>query len=252
MIAIGSPPCATSRFCYDFFVTLLDGSPDMGQTVFSDDDLTWARRFLVNLLKIQDPTWLRKPIGPLAVYWNTADASPHSAAYLIHVAQVLDPLRIKTSAVSHPTMRRKIRELFRAPTTGSTFDDLLAELEFGSTLSRFASPIIFEPLAVGLAHRGDTPKSPDYGIVLPDEFVILEVTRIQYGFMSEWDQGTAAAAEQFKTRASRRRLRRAISFTAPIMASRGDLLQLASPQILDDFEQHEQGARHFAFAAGPA
>jgi hypothetical protein len=185
----------------------MDDVPDLDGSVFGENDLAWARQYLLNSIKFLDEDWLHAPVGPLGGMWAiTRGSQPMS--YLIHFAQILRDIDRATERRSVPVLHRKLRSILR-PASLKSFEDDFTELEFGGHLAAYASPILFEPLATyGSQDESSRPRSPDYAILLPGGFAYFEVTRPTFAFINSWHTGAEEADEAIRVRLWRRGLRR--------------------------------------------
>lgn len=229
----------------------LDDEINLQSTVFDQENLNWARQYLVNSIRFLDEDWLPNPTGPLGGMWAITRGT-HAASFLIHFAQIMRDIDRATAASSVPVLHRKLRAILR-PANGQSFEDDMTELEFGGHMASYASPIFFEPLALNESRNdANRQRSPDYALYLPGGLVYFEVTRPTFGFINAWDIGAEEAAEAIRIRLWRRGLRRAIQFRAPITASREDLKLLHSRDVLDAIERDTEGARQVRLSMGEA
>ena len=63
------------------------GHMDLSNMIFTQGDLQKAREYLFPLIEKVDSSWLTKPKGPLAKFWNSD--SPYATCFLIAIASVL-------------------------------------------------------------------------------------------------------------------------------------------------------------------
>lgn len=139
----------------------LDDEINLQSTVFDQENLNWARQYLVNSIRFLDEDWLPNPTGPLGGMWAITRGT-HAASFLIHFAQIMRDIDRATAASSVPVLHRKLRAILR-PANGQSFEDDMTELEFGGHMASYASPIFFEPLALNESRNdANRQRSPDY------------------------------------------------------------------------------------------
>lgn len=224
-------------------MSFLNDEPDLSSSQFTMDDLTDARTCLVKVLTEIDPAWLKRPIGPLAEYWNMDP--DFGAPFLIHVSKVLSRLYYEdaVTGTSRVILRDKIAGLFRGPIRSRTFEEDLSELEVAYMLSHRVRPLVFEPLALAdlFPSKGKKSKSPDYAVMFPEEMVCFEVTNIHFEMLETWERGAEAAAGALNAWLRMRSLRRQIEFTCPVQTPPADLEALTAETVLSEIERSESG-----------
>jgi hypothetical protein len=165
----------------------LECETDLVDTRFNADHLRDAREFFVSALQQEDPKWLRKPVGPLKVYWE--DSGSYAVCYLIELYRMLNFLQHRMTDKSKPIFIQKFKEILRSKTE-KEFDAILTELQVASLITEWVSPISFEPLvpAEPIRQSSNKPKSPDYGLRFPDGDIVVEVTVFTANILEEWDK----------------------------------------------------------------
>ena len=157
----------------------VNSNPDLSGTIFSQPDLEGARQVWQDVFNKIDPDWEAKPVGLLGQQWVSDDL--HSTCCLIDLAQILSVVSRVLTKKSVPVFHTKIRSLLRTRDE-KQFNELLAELQVAGLLSKYVSPIGFEPIVPEeLLRAANKPKSPDYAIRLPSADVVIEVTVLNTG-----------------------------------------------------------------------
>ncbi len=209
-------------------MNFLDHQYDLSRTIYSSQHLDLARDFWRGLLEQHDPRWLRKPIGPLSVHWK-ANGVP-AACFLINLAIDLEKLRVHCDPTSHVILDEKIAELLRRK-KGRQFEATLTEIQVAALLADRITPITFEPLVPRDKHSApNKPKSPDYGIVLPDGNVLVEVTVITVGHLDYWDKRAQQIRDQLSVHFKRLSINRIVNSSYPLYFYRNPP---SSKQIMD-------------------
>lgn len=206
-------------------------SPDLAGTRFRVNDLIVARSVYADVFADLDPQWPSDPIGPLASHW-LADGS-YSATYLIHVARVLWQLSNgNITTKSFPILRDKVLMLLRPPTLAA-YEETLIELEVAASLSERASPISFEPLVPDdLSDAPSKPRSPDYGLRLPESDGTVEVTVWHWKMMRDWDLMATELRNRLEVKLAKLGLHRHVAIELPIRLSNVDARNLTSSAVL--------------------
>ncbi|MBB5376042.1 hypothetical protein HNQ07_001499 [Deinococcus metalli] len=214
----------------------LESRPDLTSTVFSSQDLATAKEVLVSLISSLDADWLETPTGPLGLQW--LGEGLYSATFLIHVAQIVYVLDRNVTQRSVPIFRDKLKQILRPPRREGSFEELLSELEAAALLAHRVSPISFEPLVPESAiFAPNKPRSPDYGVRLPDGDVCFEVTNVHIELLESWDIAAQHMGDLINRQVLKKGLRREVSVSASVRASRTDLADLskiALPRILGE------------------
>ena len=152
----------------------LDTNFDLGDFIFSDQDLAAAREILPELIQSFQSDWLNNPRFRLGDHWLSD--SPHSACFLIELWGIFFHLIGKISGDSPPKIEQKFGDLLTAK-TADQLSDLITELQVARVLAKHVQPIVFEPLVPPWqTAAADKPRSPDYELQLPDGRMLLEVT----------------------------------------------------------------------------
>ena len=74
-------------------MNFLTGNPDLSQTVYSKDDLEFARDYLKTWIEREKPSWLKNPQGPFGKYWKEEQTLP--ACHLIEFAYIIEAITRK-------------------------------------------------------------------------------------------------------------------------------------------------------------
>jgi hypothetical protein len=150
----------------------LETNVSLQGTKFKQELLDAAKKFLVEIVTLNDHRWLKAPKGPLGSYWNQEDA--HSAAFLINIADIFGVLQSNVTERSIFLLKTKLKNLLR-PRNDHEFNELFLALQFVRALSERVSPISFEPVLPDfLVFLGGRARGPDYCIRLPDGDVAIE------------------------------------------------------------------------------
>lgn len=169
-------------------MTFLTSTPDLSGTIFAEDNLLGARKYLSTQLAQEYPAWLRKPRGPLGDYWRKDDA--YAACTLIDFATTLFHVAQNITERSYPLLATKIREGLLNAKTEKQFLENYTEFQVASVIINFASPLALDPMvsAEDLLRSGHRPPTPDFAIRLPDGDVGLEVTVCYVDILDQWDK----------------------------------------------------------------
>jgi hypothetical protein len=174
-------------------------TPSLSGAIYTDSDLTEARRVWSDIDKHYLPGWLANPTGHLAPLFKSD--SPHAVFILIDIAATLCILSQNITKQSVPIFKAKVRSLL-TENDEKLFDELWTEIIAATMLSRSVSPIAFEPYVVKaqsegrIAHllrkftktTGKQLPSTDYAVVLPDGVVAIEVTVFNIGHLQKWQK----------------------------------------------------------------
>jgi hypothetical protein len=228
-----------------------DNSPDLASTCFEAADLAMARSVYKAMFAEVDPGWPDNPIGPMGSIWLSHDT--YSAAYLIHVAKILWQLSNRNvTAKSYPILCDKVKMLLRPPHVAA-YEETLIELEVASGLSERISPISFEPFVPEeLTNSPSKPKSPDFGLRLPDSDLTIEVTVWHWQTMRRWDSMVDELKKRLSAGMARAGLNGQISIDLPIKASGEQLLNTLTKAVLHNMKQETAGELVFDTHAGSA
>jgi hypothetical protein len=139
-----------------------DLGPDGAVTVANCQDL-YRQIFEV----VEDEAWPDQPEGPLAMHWKGAGGQ-QSTYYLMNIAQPIYSLMANASPGVDATITQRLRTMLRPP-DDHAHEEALVELEVGGIIARRVSPVLLEPLVPQeLRHKPNSPKSPDYGVRVPE------------------------------------------------------------------------------------
>ena len=165
-----------------------DSTPDLSDTIFTNEDLLATRKYLLLHLGREAPDWLANPCGWLGKYWKQDDA--YSACILIDFAGTIYRVASNVTERSYPLLVKKIVEGLLNEKTEEKFLENYTELEVASALVNYISPIALDPLATDETYlqSNNRPRTPDFGIRLPDGDVFLEVTMCYANILDEWDK----------------------------------------------------------------
>jgi hypothetical protein len=164
-------------------MSFLTDKPDLTNTIFSDEDLQIARRYLSSIITKEDPRWLKKPLGVIGQHWKSDTIPSH--CFLIDMAQTLYVLDHGVTAKSQPRLQRKFRDLLRSP--DEQFQENYNELQVGRALAEhigdmsglaFLEPEeIIEPVVT---------RCPDFAFRTPDGDVMVEASVFYGGTLDTW------------------------------------------------------------------
>jgi hypothetical protein len=167
-------------------MTFLDSTPDLTDSVFTDQHLEYSRNFLIAAIQKHDPVWAEKPTGPLSVFWHQDGVFP--TCYLIEFSRVMDTANRAVTAESEPILEAKFKNLLR-PSSEKQFEETYTEMQVVSMISERASPIALDPLVPrNQLSSGSRPPTPDLAIRLLEADVLIEVTVLYYGALADWDK----------------------------------------------------------------
>ena len=147
-------------------------------TIYGEDDVRTARGFFADLFREAElapdpPNPSDKSPNLVCLNWWSSGLGPLTQT--IYLARTLFRLRRNVTRRSVPIFRGKVRELLKL--RGASLEELLAELRIGAMLTERFSPIALEPMVPEeLIASPAVPRSPDFGIRLPDGDVFLEAT----------------------------------------------------------------------------
>lgn len=211
----------------DFFDAEADS---IAGTKFTPEDLTQAKLLFRNVFEQITPEWPYDPQGPLAVQW--ASQGQYPTTYLIHVAYALSVVSKNLTQKSVPVFYDKIKSLFY-PAGGQAFEETLIELEVAALLVHHISPISFEPFVPEeLWNAPQKPKSPDFGLLLPDSELTIEVTRWHWQAMQTWDNRAGEARRRISDAVVSGGLRRSVQIELPMPGSAQDLEKVVDRAVL--------------------
>jgi len=229
-------------------MAFLDSNLDLSNTRFThialtNEHLIFARQFLQAAIDKHDPAWLRRPVGPLAVYWKDSGAS--AACYLIELSRTLSTLNKNVTKRSERIFVRKFRQLLRAK-GASEYEDILTELQVACQLSDRISPISLSPLIpedqIGAANE---PPSPDYAVRLRrgDVFidVFIEVTVLRFGVYLDWDSAVSQIASEISRLLRKRGASRIVYLRVPLALKGTDISKSELVSLVGQISSFERG-----------
>src|SRR6266700_4929771 len=158
-------------------MSFLTSNPDLSGTIFTENDLRIAREYLESGIKRVNPAWLDEPQGILGNYWLRDDTE--ATCFLIDFAQRIYNVDRNITERSVPIFHgEKIKEILLRAKKEEQFLECLTELQAASVLVNYASPLALDPMISkeDLLVPSNRPKTPDFGLRLPDNDVFLEVT----------------------------------------------------------------------------
>lgn len=162
---------------------------------------------------IEDEEWSRNPTGELAVYWRMATGQ--AAARLINLALALNMLLTKVSVEDRQLLRPKIAALFHGKQM--VFEENLVELEVGALLSSHFEVFGLEPLVPSeLRFSGEKPRSPDYGIEIPEGIVLIDATVWHWEHLASWHRLKTELGERLFHGVDKRNIQRDILIHLPM------------------------------------
>ncbi len=158
-------------------MSFLTSNPDLSNTIFTENDLRIAREYLESGIRRAYPAWLKKPQGVLGKYWLRDDTE--ATCFLIDFAQRIYNVDRNITERSVPIFHgEKIKERLLRAKIDEQFLENLTELQAASVLVNYASPLSLDPTVSeeDLLAPSNRPRTPDFGLRLPDNDVLLEVT----------------------------------------------------------------------------
>jgi hypothetical protein len=200
-------------------MSFLTNTPDLTGWRYGEDAVTEARKYLAAAFEREMPGWLQKPRGGLSVQWQSD--GPYPACYLTWVAACLSRLEHAATRKSGAAVREKIVSLLRA--TGAQFEETLAEIVVGATLSERFSPIALEPLVPENTASHKRPPSPDFAIRVPGGDVCIEVTVFRTELLDRWDREANWLSAEVSRRARKSGLSVSVDFELPLRFRRIDI-----------------------------
>lgn len=164
-------------------------------TVFGVADIDGASDVWEGLSK-REPAWSKESNTVLAGLFRT-DAQP-AVCELIDLARTLAIVRSALTEKSVPVFDRKVHELF-VEVDRTQFDERVTEFVVAALLSPGVSPIAFDPYVPAIV-GGDTPRSTDFAVRLPDGDVAIEATVLHVDQFDAWSRATKQLAEGVQAR----------------------------------------------------
>lgn len=179
--------------------------------------------------RLNETDWPRNPVGPLAFHWRTATGQ--SATYLINIAYAVNRLSRKITSKSVELFSAKLASLLR-PTNDQEFEEALTEFQVGATLSEHFSPISMEPLVPKELHFASSkPRSPDYGLKLPETLVGVEVTVWHWERLVRWEKMVGEVSKTIRKRVTTAGALRDIRAVVPLTADNATRKLMSSPAV---------------------
>lgn len=231
---------------------LLDDAPDLGGTIFSNDDLARARTYLLEVIERLDPTWLTNPVGPIGQQWQQHGIS--SATTLIRIAQTIYHLDVGRNLTqrSQQLFRDKVRGLLRPP-SDEQFEERLVEIEVASVLSQRASPIALEPLVPEDSFgTGAQPASPDLGLRLPHGDTLIEVTVLRVETLRRWDLRSSEITKRLSHLVMKRGGKVAVELVTPLSLSPADEAKICTIRLANTLVSAPSGTLTIELTSGVA
>ena len=164
----------------------------------------------------EDDTWPDGPVGPLGHQWRRVGGA-QSTLYLMNVATMLLRLMRSASPGVGRTIKQRIQTLLR-PANDFVYEEALVELEVGAILGSQVSPVLLEPLVPSdwRPGKGPQPKSPDYGVRVPEGMVTVEVTVWHWEAYAAWQRMSDSISTALSARMMRRGVSRNVRIELPI------------------------------------
>ncbi|GJP28264.1 hypothetical protein NJB18091_10130 [Mycobacterium marinum] len=180
-------------------------------------------------IRLGETDWPRNPVGPLAFPWRTATGQ--SATYLINIAFAMNRFSRNITSKSGELFNAKLASLLR-PTNDQQFEETLTEFQVGATLSEHFSPISMEPLVPKELHfASDKPRSPDYGLKLPETVVGVEVTVWHWERLVRWERMVGEISRTIHKRVTTAGALRDIRAAIPLTADNATRNLMSSPAV---------------------
>jgi hypothetical protein len=203
------------------------GQMDLSDMIFTPVDFQKAREYLFPVIERVDSSWITKPRGPLAKFWDSN--SPYATCSLIDTASVLSLFQRRISTRSAPLFCEKVKGILH-PESEKVFIENLNEFQVGYALAHGVSPLDVDPqvpkeLLLPLTGHRRT-RTPDFAVHLSDERVFFEATVLHIQILDDWDKGVNDITTALKDhlRKKQKDLTIQIQFPLPF---RGDAVQMA-------------------------
>jgi hypothetical protein len=179
--------------------------------------------------RLAETDWPGNPVGPLAFPWRIATGQ--SATYLINIAYAMNRFSRNITSKSEELFNAKLTSLLR-PTNDQEFEETLTEFQVGSTLSEHFSPISMEPLVPKELHFASSkPRSPDYGLKLPESLVGVEVTVWHWERLVRWERMLCEISKTIQKRVTTAGALRDIRAVIPLTADNATGHLMSSPAV---------------------
>ena len=223
-------------------MSFLTSTPDLTGTIFTLENLEYSRYFFTTKLKGYLPSWIDNPTGELKIYWNRNDVE--AACYLIELCRLLFLLDKRRSERSEILLREKIKQLFTL--SEKQFNETLAEIQIGWLFSEMAQPISFEPkVPESKLNSSKKPKSPDFGIRLPDGDVFIEASVLNFKQLYDWYKISERLEIQLWRLVQKLKLRRLIRLELPLSFGKRDITQKVVSELKDKMITSSIGEHEF-------
>lgn len=221
-------------------MSFLDDNPDMNGTIFTEENLFFARRYLSETFARLDSRWLEKPGGPMGLQWNGGGRFP--ACYLIEFARIISLLQTNITAKSVKILYEKVQKLLRARSEVE-FEETYTELRVADFLSARMSPIAMDPLVPEeYLNSPNRRPTPDFAVRLPSADVFFEVTTLYLGALLDWDKSmNELRNDLLRELMKKRRLRRSVTLEFPSVFQHKDLSTDQFSQIVYEITQQDNG-----------
>ncbi|MGX9789626.1 hypothetical protein [Mycobacterium sp. MMS18-G62] len=199
--------------------------------------------------KLEDQAWNDAPRGPLAEHWQRVDGWK-STNYVVRLASVIDRFVPHIYPGLTPNFYRKLKSLLR-PNDSFRYEETLVELEVGSSLSEIITPIELEPL-VPLSQKlaPNPPKSPDYGLWLPESNVTVEVTVWHWETYAAWERMYDQIYTTLCKRLQLDGVRRQLRIELPINSPQEAISWLTNRRLCKEIRERDFGGRVFGADTG--
>ncbi|WP_280242053.1 hypothetical protein [Nocardia abscessus] len=149
------------------------------------------------------------------------------------MAGIFHQLANNVTQRSEVILYEKVKRIF-GEIESAVYDEMLAELEVASILSRAISPISLEPMVpLELIGSANQPRSPDIGIRLPGVDIALEVTVWHWQALRDWDTAEGHISERLSARLRRADLSRQIRLGLPLRVHSSDIEMITSSSVVD-------------------
>jgi len=167
-------------------MSFLTSQLDLSSTIFTNENLLGARKYLSTQIAREDPAWLKNPQGRLGEHWRRDEEYP--ACVLIDFAITVSRVADNITHRSVPLLSAKVKEGLLRAKAEKQFIENYTEFQAASVLIEYASPLSLDPIVPEeKLFAPDRPPTPDFALRLPDGDVALEVTVFHVGILDEWE-----------------------------------------------------------------
>lgn len=190
---------------------------------------------------VDDQTWPDAPVGPLGDQWRGVGGA-QSTLYLMNVATVIAELMRHASQGVGRTITQRLRTMLRPP-DDHAYEEALVELEVGGMLASAVGLVLLEPLVPDdwRPGQGPQPKSPDYGVRVPEGLVTFEVTVWHWEAYAAWHRMNETIHKALSTRMLKRGVARNVRIELPIGSPQEAAEYLWSHEFCDRVCDSESG-----------